>query len=88
MTCMLLLCFAQFMDLRTRYTALVTLMTQYVKFASETLRRTEDEEVRFPSVHNTFFFLPTFKVASAGHSRPLGLRDRLHLQCLYLLIFA
>ncbi|XP_051272538.1 dystonin isoform X4 [Dicentrarchus labrax] len=34
----------EFMDLRTRYTALVTLMTQYVKFASETLRRTEDEE--------------------------------------------
>lgn len=39
---------AQFMDLRTRYTALVTLMTQYVKFASETLKRTEDEEVRDP----------------------------------------
>lgn len=37
---------SQFMDLRTRYTALVTLMTQYVKFASETLKRTEDEEVR------------------------------------------
>ncbi|CAG6017434.1 unnamed protein product [Menidia menidia] len=36
----------EFMDLRTRYTALVTLMTQYVKFASETLRRTEDEESR------------------------------------------
>uniref|UniRef100_A0A3Q1EQJ7 Dystonin-like n=1 Tax=Acanthochromis polyacanthus TaxID=80966 RepID=A0A3Q1EQJ7_9TELE len=35
----------EFMDLRTRYTALVTLMTQYVKFASETLKRTEDEEV-------------------------------------------
>uniref|UniRef100_A0A3B3U8F9 Dystonin n=1 Tax=Poecilia latipinna TaxID=48699 RepID=A0A3B3U8F9_9TELE len=35
----------EFMDLRTRYTALVTLMTQYVKFASETLKRAEDEEV-------------------------------------------
>ncbi|XP_056148223.1 dystonin [Lampris incognitus] len=34
----------EFMDLRTRYTALVTLLTQYVKFASETLKRTEDEE--------------------------------------------
>uniref|UniRef100_UPI0037E92C14 dystonin n=1 Tax=Semicossyphus pulcher TaxID=241346 RepID=UPI0037E92C14 len=34
----------EFMDLRTRYTALVTLMTQYVKFASETLKRTEDDE--------------------------------------------
>lgn len=39
-------CFSQFMDLRTRYTALVTLITQYVKFASETLKRAEDEEVR------------------------------------------
>uniref|UniRef100_A0A3Q2DDV9 Dystonin n=1 Tax=Cyprinodon variegatus TaxID=28743 RepID=A0A3Q2DDV9_CYPVA len=35
----------EFMDLRTRYTALVTLMTQYVKFAGETLKRAEDEEV-------------------------------------------
>ncbi|XP_030234351.1 dystonin isoform X7 [Gadus morhua] len=34
----------EFMDLRTRYTALVTLMTQCVKFASETLRRAEEEE--------------------------------------------
>ncbi|XP_068613208.1 dystonin-like [Brachionichthys hirsutus] len=34
----------EFMALRTRYTALVTLITQYVKFASETLKRTEDEE--------------------------------------------
>uniref|UniRef100_A0A8C8EQP1 Dystonin n=1 Tax=Oncorhynchus tshawytscha TaxID=74940 RepID=A0A8C8EQP1_ONCTS len=35
----------EFMDLRTRYTAVVTSMTQYVKFASETLKRTEGEEV-------------------------------------------
>ncbi|XP_029376147.1 dystonin isoform X3 [Echeneis naucrates] len=34
----------EFMDLRTRYTALVTLMTHFVKFASETLKRTEEEE--------------------------------------------
>ncbi|XP_043919283.1 dystonin isoform X2 [Protopterus annectens] len=34
----------EFMDLRTRYTALVTLMTQYVKFASDALKRTEQEE--------------------------------------------
>ncbi len=33
------------MDLRTRYTALVTLMTQYVKFAGETLKRAEEDEV-------------------------------------------
>lgn len=37
----------QFMDLRTRYTALVTLMTQYVKFASETLKRAEEDEVGY-----------------------------------------
>ncbi|KAK6301543.1 hypothetical protein J4Q44_G00275960 [Coregonus suidteri] len=34
----------EFMELRTRYTAVVTSMTQYVKFASETLKRTEGEE--------------------------------------------
>ncbi|XP_062851947.1 dystonin isoform X3 [Trichomycterus rosablanca] len=34
----------EFMDLRTRYTALFTLMTQYVKFAGENLKRTEDDE--------------------------------------------
>lgn len=33
------------MDLRTRYTALVTLMTQYVKFAGDSLKRLEEEEV-------------------------------------------
>ncbi|XP_073776575.1 dystonin isoform X31 [Danio rerio] len=35
----------EFMDLRTRYTALVTLMTQYVKFAGETLKRAEEDEM-------------------------------------------
>ena len=42
-----LLCFPylQFMDLRTRYTALVTLMTQYIKFAGDSLKRLEEEEV-------------------------------------------
>ncbi|KAM6355830.1 dystonin-like [Podargus strigoides] len=34
----------EFMDLRTRYTALVTLMTQYIKFASDSLKRLEEEE--------------------------------------------
>ncbi|XP_078504101.1 dystonin isoform X2 [Lissotriton helveticus] len=34
----------EFMELRTRYTALITLMTQYVKFAAETLKRMEEEE--------------------------------------------
>uniref|UniRef100_A0A3Q2DDQ7 Dystonin n=1 Tax=Cyprinodon variegatus TaxID=28743 RepID=A0A3Q2DDQ7_CYPVA len=33
-----------FMDLRTRYTALVTLTTQHVKYISDALRRLEEEE--------------------------------------------
>lgn len=40
--------FLQFMDLRTRYTALVTLMTQYIKFAGDSLKRLEEEEVGHP----------------------------------------
>ncbi|KAJ8787618.1 hypothetical protein J1605_022933 [Eschrichtius robustus] len=35
----------EFMDLRTRYTALVTLMTQYIKFAGDSLKRLEEEEM-------------------------------------------
>uniref|UniRef100_A0A7N8YFS8 Microtubule actin crosslinking factor 1a n=1 Tax=Mastacembelus armatus TaxID=205130 RepID=A0A7N8YFS8_9TELE len=35
----------EFMDLRTRYTALVTLTTQHVKYISDALRRLEEEEV-------------------------------------------
>uniref|UniRef100_A0A8C8RXR8 Dystonin n=1 Tax=Pelusios castaneus TaxID=367368 RepID=A0A8C8RXR8_9SAUR len=35
----------EFMDLRTRYSALVTLMTQYIKFAGDSLKRLEEEEV-------------------------------------------
>lgn len=62
--------FTQFMDLRTRYTALVTLMTQYVKFASETLKRTEDEEVRDPYFNASW--LSTFTVAYTAHFRLLG----------------
>ncbi|XP_055560133.1 microtubule-actin cross-linking factor 1 isoform X2 [Falco cherrug] len=34
----------EFMDLRTRYTALVTLTTQHVKYISDALRRLEEEE--------------------------------------------
>nr|XP_020637469.1 dystonin isoform X8 [Pogona vitticeps] len=35
----------EFMDLRTRYTALVTLMTQYIKFVGDSLKRLEEEEI-------------------------------------------
>ncbi|KAK6323662.1 hypothetical protein J4Q44_G00060010 [Coregonus suidteri] len=34
----------EFMDMRTRYTALVTLTTQHVKYISDALRRLEEEE--------------------------------------------
>ncbi|XP_004623060.1 dystonin isoform X8 [Octodon degus] len=34
----------EFMELRTRYTSLVTLMTQYIKFAGDSLKRLEEEE--------------------------------------------
>ncbi|XP_069091875.1 dystonin isoform X4 [Pleurodeles waltl] len=34
----------EFMELRARYTALITLLSQYVKFAAETLKRMEEEE--------------------------------------------
>lgn len=33
------------MDLRTRYSELTTLTSQYIKFITETLRRLEEEEV-------------------------------------------
>uniref|UniRef100_A0A8C8BTH4 Dystonin n=1 Tax=Otus sunia TaxID=257818 RepID=A0A8C8BTH4_9STRI len=42
----------EFMDLRTRYTALVTLMTQYIKFAGDSLKRLEEEEVGYPLAAN------------------------------------
>lgn len=35
----------QYVDLRTRYSELTTLTSQYIKFISETLRRMEEEEV-------------------------------------------
>lgn len=43
------------MDLRTRYTALVTLTTQHVKYISDALRRLEEEEVGLFSI--TVFLL-------------------------------
>ncbi|XP_036271371.1 dystonin isoform X31 [Pipistrellus kuhlii] len=36
----------EFMDLRTRYTALLTLMTHYIKFAGDSLKRLEEEEMK------------------------------------------
>uniref|UniRef100_A0A8C3K7A7 Dystonin n=1 Tax=Calidris pygmaea TaxID=425635 RepID=A0A8C3K7A7_9CHAR len=42
----------EFMDLRTHYTALVTLMSQYIKFAGDSLKRLEEEEVGLPLAAN------------------------------------
>lgn len=36
----------QYVDLRTRYSELTTLTSQYIKFITETLRRMEEEEVQ------------------------------------------
>lgn len=38
----------QYVDLRTRYSELSTLTSQYIRFISETLRRMEEEEVGLP----------------------------------------
>lgn len=35
----------QYVDLRTRYSELMTLTSQYIKFITETQRRLEDDEV-------------------------------------------
>ncbi|XP_069091881.1 dystonin isoform X9 [Pleurodeles waltl] len=48
----------EFMELRARYTALITLLSQYVKFAAETLKRMEEEEML------------KYKEASAGSAYP------------------
>ena len=45
MWCMLK-CFPQYVTLRTRYSELMTLTSQYIKFITDTQRRLEDEEVR------------------------------------------
>uniref|UniRef100_A0A3B4D345 Dystonin n=1 Tax=Pygocentrus nattereri TaxID=42514 RepID=A0A3B4D345_PYGNA len=64
----------EFMDLRTRYTALVTLMTQYVKFASETLKRAEEDEVGRVQQHRGKGILEA-QIATGGLIHPLiGMR--------------
>ena len=45
------------MDLRTRYTALVTLTTQHVKYISDALRRLEEEEVFLFNISTSLWFL-------------------------------
>lgn len=55
-----MLLFLQFMDLRTRYTALVTLTTQHVKYISDALRRLEEEEVGLAFYFSTFLGFTSF----------------------------
>uniref|UniRef100_A0A8C1IVI2 Dystonin n=1 Tax=Cyprinus carpio TaxID=7962 RepID=A0A8C1IVI2_CYPCA len=63
----------EFMDLRTRYTALVTLMTQYVKFAGEKLKRVEeDEESCLKLEHER-------KLKESLHTVETAERDKKHL---------
>uniref|UniRef100_A0A4W5Q0N5 Microtubule actin crosslinking factor 1 n=1 Tax=Hucho hucho TaxID=62062 RepID=A0A4W5Q0N5_9TELE len=60
----------EFMDLRTRYTALVTLTTQHVKYISDALRRLEEEEVLYVSLFFIFFFI----LSSGFFNLPLSVR--------------
>lgn len=43
--CLALDFFSQYVNLRTRYSELMTLNNQYIKFIIETQRRLDDEEV-------------------------------------------
>ncbi|XP_059324623.1 dystonin isoform X3 [Ammospiza nelsoni] len=64
----------EFMDLRTRYTALVTLMTQYMKFAGDSLKRLEEEE-SLPGENQL-----QQPVKSAEGFQPLGCNEDLELR--------
>ncbi|XP_074394351.1 dystonin isoform X18 [Zonotrichia albicollis] len=64
----------EFMDLRTRYTALVTLMTQYIKFAGDSLKRLEEEE-SLPGENQL-----QQPVKSAEGFQPLGCNEDLELR--------
>uniref|UniRef100_A0A670ZXR1 Microtubule actin crosslinking factor 1 n=1 Tax=Pseudonaja textilis TaxID=8673 RepID=A0A670ZXR1_PSETE len=70
----------EFMDLRTHYTALVTLTTQHVKYISDALRRLEEEEVRTEFAHyscdSDFFSLfPPPAPLSQGNEAIAGVLD-------------
>eukprot|EP00076_Gallus_gallus_P009441 XP_004940519.1 dystonin isoform X29 [Gallus gallus] len=64
----------EFMDLRTRYTALVTLMTQYIKFAGDSLKRLEEEEIlrnKEASVREAYSDLMAQKNSTTDENRKL-----------------
>lgn len=46
-------CLPQYVELRTRYSELTTLTSQYIKFITETLRRLEEEEVGTAGRHGS-----------------------------------
>uniref|UniRef100_A0A3Q3L7B8 Microtubule actin crosslinking factor 1 n=1 Tax=Labrus bergylta TaxID=56723 RepID=A0A3Q3L7B8_9LABR len=71
----------EFMDLRTRYTALVTLTTQHVKYISDALRRLEEEEVgRYGSADYKLEVLMTFTLVTVGIAHQH--RNETHKRCL------
>lgn len=59
------------MDLRTRYTALVTLTTQHVKYISDALRRLEEEEVRLCHTPGLCPLIPSIPEGAEGPASPL-----------------
>ncbi|XP_066460132.1 dystonin isoform X6 [Eleutherodactylus coqui] len=64
----------EYMDLRTRYTALMTLISQFIKFSGETLKRLEDEETLINSEHSNLSAYPELaeqQNASADENRRL-----------------
>uniref|UniRef100_A0A671XC21 Microtubule actin crosslinking factor 1 n=1 Tax=Sparus aurata TaxID=8175 RepID=A0A671XC21_SPAAU len=67
----------EFMDLRTRYTALVTLTTQHVKYISDALRRLEEEEV---GLCFSISILLEMEVKSLHNEKKLSLEERANVE--------
>uniref|UniRef100_A0A672I025 Microtubule actin crosslinking factor 1 n=1 Tax=Salarias fasciatus TaxID=181472 RepID=A0A672I025_SALFA len=70
----------EFMDLRTRYTALVTLTTQHVKYISDALRRLEEEE---PHVSPRYVSFRSLTLPAPTLCRPaprLSPEERAHVE--------
>ncbi|XP_071998354.1 dystonin isoform X27 [Engystomops pustulosus] len=64
----------EYMDLRTRYTALMTLISQYIKFSGETLKRMEEEETLIYSERSSLSAYPELaeqQKASADENKRL-----------------
>ncbi|XP_069830604.1 dystonin isoform X21 [Dendropsophus ebraccatus] len=67
----------EYMDLRTRYTALMTLISQFIKFSGETLKRLEEEETLIYSERSSMSAYPELaeqQKATAEENRKLLLK--------------